>query len=38
MIKKGVKLIIIYKKGISHDSPDFMPMKAGVCIMALGAM
>ncbi|KAL4470115.1 hypothetical protein ABPG72_016652 [Tetrahymena utriculariae] len=28
----------IFPEGISHDSPNFMPLKAGVCIMALGAM
>jgi glycerol-3-phosphate O-acyltransferase/dihydroxyacetone phosphate acyltransferase len=28
----------IFPEGGSHDRTDFLPLKAGICIMALGAM
>ena len=28
----------IFPEGGSHDRTDLLPLKAGVCIMALGAM
>lgn len=28
----------IFPEGGSHDNPGHLPFKAGVCIMALGAM
>ena len=40
-----IKQLEFFQKGInfnygrgSHDNPDILPLKAGVCIMALGAM
>ena len=32
------KLISIFPEGGSHDRTDLLPLKAGVCIMALGCM
>lgn len=31
-------LIGIFPEGGSHDRTDMLPIKAGVCFMALGAM
>jgi len=28
----------IFPEGGSHDRTDLLPLKAGICIMALGAM
>ena len=35
---KNDELIGIFPEGGSHDRTDLLPLKAGVCIMALGAM
>ncbi|EAS02043.2 glycerol-3-phosphate O-acyltransferase (macronuclear) [Tetrahymena thermophila SB210] len=35
---KNNDCIGIFPEGGSHDRTDFLPLKAGVCIMALGAM
>jgi glycerol-3-phosphate O-acyltransferase/dihydroxyacetone phosphate acyltransferase len=35
---KEEKMICIFPEGGSHDRTDLLPLKAGVCIMALGAM
>lgn len=32
------KCIGIFPEGGSHDRTDLLPLKAGICIMALGAM
>jgi len=29
--------IVVFPEGSSHDRPDLLPLKAGVCIMAMGA-
>ena len=29
--------IVIFPEGGSHDRSDLLPLKAGVCIMAMGA-
>ena len=36
-LSRGV-CIGIFPEGGSHDRPDLLPMKAGISIMALGAM
>jgi len=28
----------IFPEGGSHDNPNLLPLKAGICLMALGAM
>jgi glycerol-3-phosphate O-acyltransferase/dihydroxyacetone phosphate acyltransferase len=35
---KNNNCIGIFPEGGSHDRPNLLPLKAGVCIMALGAM
>jgi len=35
---KNNKVIGIFPEGGSHDRTELLPLKAGVCIMALGAM
>lgn len=32
------EVILIFPEGGSHDRTDLLPLKAGVCIMAFGAM
>ncbi len=32
------KCIGIFPEGGSHDQMDLLPLKAGICIMALGAL
>jgi len=35
---KEEKVVGIFPEGGSHDRTDLLPLKAGVCIMALGAI
>jgi glycerol-3-phosphate O-acyltransferase/dihydroxyacetone phosphate acyltransferase len=35
---KDGKCIGIFPEGGSHDNLSLLPLKAGICIMALGAM